>query len=96
MPWLTLTVGLALFLCVAIGIWRHAYRLGVKHGGMVAVPFRLVDELLDHRIQCQQQDPTTARVEIRTLLGIDEWQTTSPKSRAATNERDIVFSHICN
>ncbi|MGE0821106.1 MAG: hypothetical protein AB7G75_23475 [Candidatus Binatia bacterium] len=96
MPWLTLTLGLAFLLCVGIGIWRHAYRLGFKHGSTGAVPFHLVDELLDHRIQCRQQDPATARIEVGTLLGIHEWQTTPLRNQLTTNEHDIPLSHVYN
>jgi len=38
------------------------------------VPFRLIDELLDHKIHCCRQEPSTARFELETLLGLEAWE----------------------
>ena len=72
MLWLTLIVCLLLCSLTGVVVWRYAYRLGVKHGRSALVPFPLVDELLDHRIGCLGQDPTAARVEVETSLGLEE------------------------
>jgi hypothetical protein len=43
---------------LGVGIWGYAYRLGVRHGRAMNVPFRLIDELLDHKIYCRGQEPS--------------------------------------
>jgi hypothetical protein len=62
---------------IAVGVWSYAYRLGIRHGRSTSVPFRLIDELLDHKIHCCEQDPATARVELENALGIEEWESQS-------------------
>lgn len=62
---------------IAAGVWSYAYRLGVRHGRSTNVPFRLIDELLDHKIHCCRQDPATARIELETALGIEDWESQS-------------------
>ena len=94
MPWYTLAVGVAFSLLVGMGVWSWAYRSGLKRGRTVAVPFRLIDDLLDHRIACLGQDPSLARVEICTLLGIDEWQSTIPTDEPPTREHDLAAAHV--
>lgn len=64
-------------LCIAVGIWSYAYRLGLRHGRSTSVPFRLIDELLDHKIHCCGQDPASARVELENTLGIEAWESQS-------------------
>jgi hypothetical protein len=94
MLWYTLGVGVALSLLVGMGIWSWAYRSGLKKGRTVAVPFRLIDELLDHRIDCLRQDPALARVEICTLLGIDEGQSQLDTEEPATSGHDLTTAHV--
>lgn len=94
MPWDALAIGVALSLLSGIGIWSCAYRVGLRRGRAVAVPFRLVDEMLDHRISCLGQDPALARVEIGNLLGIDEWQSQVSKEELPPSERDIAAAHV--
>jgi len=77
-----------------MGIWSCAYRIGLKRGRTGAVPFRLIDELLDHRISCLGQEAALARVEINTLLGIDEWQSQLSTDEPALHERDIAAAHV--
>ena len=72
MQWYSLIVYAALCSLMAVGVWRYAYRLGVKHGRSTLVPFPLIDELIEHRVACLGQDPTTAQVEVETSLGIEE------------------------
>jgi hypothetical protein len=59
---------------IGIAIWGYAYRLGLRHGRAMSVPFRLIDELLDHKIHCCGQEPSTARLELETLLGLESWE----------------------
>jgi hypothetical protein len=59
---------------VSVGIWSYAYRLGLKHGQATRVPFRVIDELLDHKIHCLGQDPALARVELETCLNVETWE----------------------
>jgi hypothetical protein len=59
---------------IGVGIWAYAYRLGLRHGQAMNVPFRLIDELLDHKIHCCGQEPSTARLELETLLGLEAWE----------------------
>jgi hypothetical protein len=59
---------------IGVGIWGYAYRLGLRHGRAMSVPFRLIDELLDHKIHCCGQEPSTARLELETLLGLEAWE----------------------
>jgi hypothetical protein len=59
---------------VGIGIWSYAYRLGLKHGQATGVPFRVIDELLDHKIHCLGQDPAFARIELETSLHLASWE----------------------
>lgn len=77
MQWYLL-IGITL-LCGVMGvaIWSYAYRLGVKHGQATRVPFRVIDELLDHKIHCLRQDPAFARVELETSLNIETWESQS-------------------
>jgi hypothetical protein len=77
MQWHTLIVLLVPCGLAGMGIWGYAYRLGFKHGQSTSVPFRLIDELLDHKIYCLGQDPAIARVELETGLGIAEWESQS-------------------
>ena len=94
MLWYTLGVGVVLSLLAGMGIWSWAYRSGLKKGRTVAVPFRLIDELLDHRISCLGQDPALARVEICTLLGIDEGQSQLDTEEPATSGHDLPAAHV--
>jgi hypothetical protein len=73
MQWYTLIICVVLCGLTGLVVWKYAYWLGFKHGRSTAVPFPLVDELLDHRIGCLGQDPSEARVEVETSLGIEEW-----------------------
>ncbi len=73
----TLIVPLSVGLLVGIGIWGYAYRLGLRHGRATSVPFRLIDELLDHKIYCRAQDPSAARLELETSLAIEAWESQS-------------------
>jgi len=70
----TQIVLLSISILSGIGIWRYAYRLGLRHGRAMSVPFRLIDELLDHKIHCCGQEPSMARLELETLLGIEAWE----------------------
>jgi len=70
----TQIVIISMSVLVGIGIWRYAYRLGVRHGRAMSVPFRLIDELLDHKIHCYEQEPSTARLELETVLGVEAWE----------------------
>ena len=94
MPWETLAIGVVLFLLGGMGIWSCAYRRGLRKGRTVAVPFRLIDELLDHRISCLGQDPALARVELGNLLGIDEWRSQISTDEQTSNGRDIASPHV--
>lgn len=73
----TLIVLISAGLVVTVGVWTYAYRLGLRHGRSTSVPFRLIDDLLDHKIHCCGQDPSTARVELETSLGIEAWESQS-------------------
>jgi hypothetical protein len=77
-----------------MGIWSVAYRSGLKRGRTSAVPFPLIDELLDHRIGCLEQDPALARVEICTLLGIDEGQSQLDTEAPAVGNHDLTAAHV--
>ena len=70
--WYTLIVCAALCGLTGVGVWKYAYRLGVKHGRSRLVPYPLIDELIEHRIACLGQDPTKAQVEVETSLGLEE------------------------
>lgn len=94
MPWYTLALGVAFSLLIGMGIWSCAYRVGLKRGRSAAIPFRLVDELLDHRIACLGQDPALARLEIGTLLGIEEWRAQHAHEELARNEHDLTDAHV--
>ncbi|MGE0826022.1 MAG: hypothetical protein AB7G75_24270 [Candidatus Binatia bacterium] len=72
---------------VGIGVWRYAYQLGLKHGQATSVPFRLIDELLDHKIHCCGEDPAIARVEVEAALGIEEWEPQSLLQQAQRSPR---------
>lgn len=89
-----LLIGIML-LCgvMGIGIWSYAYRLGVKHGQATRVPFRVIDELLDHKIHCLGQDPAFARIELETTLDIASWESQSVTQHVLQvrhNQKDIV------
>jgi hypothetical protein len=75
-----------IFLCATagVGIWSYAYRLGLKHGQATRVPFRVIDELLDHKIHCLSQDPALARVELETCLNVEAWEAQS------------LVQHVCH
>lgn len=73
----TLIISISVGLLIAAGVWAYAYRLGLRHGRSTSVPFRLIDELLDHKIHCCGQDPATARVELETSLDIEAWESQS-------------------
>jgi hypothetical protein len=62
---------------LGVGIWRCAYRFGVRHGRAMSVPFRLIDELLDLKIYCRGQDPSAAQSELERFLGIEAWESQS-------------------
>jgi hypothetical protein len=70
--WYTLIVCAVLCGLTGVSVWRYAYRLGVKHGRSMLVPFPLIDELIEHRIACLGQDPTKAQVAVETSLGLEE------------------------
>lgn len=65
-----LILGVGLSSLTGAVVWQYAYRLGVKHGRTDRVPFPLVDELIDHRIFCLKQDPSVARMEVESALGV--------------------------
>jgi hypothetical protein len=94
MQWYTLAVGAALALLIGTSIWLYAYRLGLKRGRSLAVPFRLVDELLDHRIGCCGQDPATARIAVGTLLGITEWEAQDQREERGQERREHTPSYV--
>lgn len=78
---------------VGIGIWSYAYRLGLKHGQATKVPFRVIDELLDHKIHCLGHDPAFARVELETSLHVASWELQSLTQHALQthrNQKDAV------
>ncbi len=72
-----LIVILSISVLLGVGIWGYAYRLGLRHGRATSVPFRLIDELLDHKIYCCGQDPSTARFELEKSLGLEAWESQS-------------------
>jgi hypothetical protein len=80
-----------MFLCgvLGIGIWSYAYRLGLKHGQATKVPFRVIDELLDHKIHCLGQDPAFARIELETSLHVASWELQS-LTQVRRNQKDAV------
>jgi hypothetical protein len=89
MQWHMLFIVLALCSLVGMGIWGYAYRLGLRHGRSTNVPFRLIDELLDHKIHCLGEEPAVARVELETSLGIEAWESQSMVQHALrTREQD--------
>ncbi len=79
----------SLFLCgvVGLGIWSYAYRLGLKHGQATKVPFRVIDELLDHKIHCLGQNPAFARVELETTLHLESWEAHAFTQQALQGQR---------
>ena len=77
MQWYVLIGSMLLCGVIGIGIWSYAYRLGLKHGQATKVPFRVIDELLDHKIHCLGQDPAFARIELETSLHIESWEAQS-------------------
>jgi hypothetical protein len=94
MQWYILAVGAALALLTGMSIWTYAYRLGLKRGRSSALPFQLVDELLDHRIGCCGQEPATARIAVGTLLGIREWEASEQREERGQEQREHTSSHV--
>ena len=94
MQWHALVACVALSLLIGMGIGTYAYRLGLKRGRSLSVPFRLVDELLDHRIGCCGQDPATARIAVGTLLGIAEWEAQGQTMESEQEHRERTPSYI--
>lgn len=94
MQWYILAVGAALALLTGIGIWAYAYRLGLKRGRSLALPFQLVDELLDHRIGCCGQEPATARIAVGTLLGITEWEAPEQREERGQKQHEHTSSYV--
>ena len=93
MQWHVLIGSMLLCGVVGIGIWSCAYRLGLKHGQTTKVPFRVIDELLDHKIHCLGQDPAFARVELETSLHIESWEShslTQHVLQTPRNQKDAV------
>ena len=93
MQWHVLIGSMLLCGVVGIGIWSCAYRLGLKHGQATKVPFRVIDELLDHKIHCLGQDPASARVELETSLHIESWESqsfTQHVLQVHRNQKDAV------
>jgi hypothetical protein len=72
MEWYVLIIGLTVYIFSAIAIWKYAYQRGFQDGQSSRVPFPLIDELLDHRISCLGQNPSRARFEVSTSLGVEE------------------------
>ncbi|HKA55761.1 MAG TPA: hypothetical protein VKJ47_19085 [Candidatus Binatia bacterium] len=70
--WPTVLSGVILCGLIGAGLWKHAYRLGVKHGRAMLLPFPLIDELIEHRINCLGQDPTKAQIEVENSFGLAE------------------------
>jgi hypothetical protein len=87
MQWHVLIGSMLLCGIVGIGIWSYAYRLGLKHGQATTVPFRVIDELLDHKIHCLGQNPALARVELETTLNIESWEAQSFTQRVLQGHR---------
>jgi hypothetical protein len=81
-------------LLTGMGIWTYAYRLGLKRGRSLALPFQLVDELLDHRIGCCGQEPATARIAVGTLLGITEWEAPEQSEERGQKQREHTSSYV--
>jgi len=77
MQWQMWGIVLTLGSLVGMGIWGYAYRLGLRQGRSTNVPFRLIDELLDHKIHCLGEEPALARVELENSLGIEAWESQS-------------------
>ena len=94
MQWYILAVGAALALLIGMSIWTYAYRLGLKRGRSLALPFQLVDELLDHRIGCCGQEPATARIAVGTLLGITEWEAPEQREERGQEQREHTSSYV--
>ena len=94
MQWYALVACAALSLLIGMGIWTYAYRLGLKRGRSLSVSFRLVDELLDHRIGCCGQDPATARIAVGTLLGIAEWEAQGQTTESKQESREHTPSYV--
>jgi hypothetical protein len=94
MQWYTLAVCAALSLLIGMGIGTYAYRLGLKRGRSLSVSFRLVDELLDHRIGCCGQDPAMARIAVGTLLGIAEWEAQGQTTENEQEPREHAPSYV--
>jgi hypothetical protein len=94
MQWYALVAGVALSLLIGMGIGTYAYRLGLKRGRSLSESFRLVDELLDHRIGCCGQDPATARIAVGTLLGITEWEAQGQSSESKQESRERTPSYV--
>jgi hypothetical protein len=93
MQWYLLIGSILLCGVVGIGIWNYAYRLGVKHGQATSIPFRVIDELLDHKIHCLGQDPALARIELETTLNIALWELQSLAQhvlQVCRNQKDEV------
>lgn len=67
-----LFIGMSLSSLTGVAVWRYAYQLGMKHGRTDRVPFPVVDELIDHRIFCLKQDPSIARMEVESTLGVEQ------------------------
>jgi hypothetical protein len=72
MIWYALILCLTIYILTAVAIWKYAYQRGFKDGQSSRVPFPLIDELLDHRISCLGQNPSRARFEVSTSLGVEE------------------------
>ena len=70
--WPTVLSGVVLCGVIGAALWKHAYRLGVKHGRAMPIPFPLIDELIEHRINCLGQDPTKAQIEVENSFGLAE------------------------
>jgi hypothetical protein len=84
-----LLIGIILLCGIAgVGIWSYAYRLGLKHGQATSVPFRVIDELLDHKIHCLSQDPALARIELETCLNVEAWEAQSLVRHAPSNRKE--------
>jgi hypothetical protein len=93
MQWHVLIGSILLCGVMGIGIWSYAYRLGLKHGQATKVPFRVIDELLDHKIYCLGHDPALARVELETSLNIESWEAhafTQQVCQGAHTQKDAI------
>lgn len=67
-----LIIGMSLSSLTGAAVWKYAYQLGVKRGRTDRVPFPVIDELIDHRIFCLKQDPSIARMEVESTLGVEQ------------------------